>query len=186
MNNNFIIRNATTGDIQEVKALLERYHAKNLDDQQKKNGFVTTDMTISQLSQLCNEENGVAIAIDEDTGKIVAILLGASWSFLKPWPMFEYMAKILPNYSFRNSQLNSSESYQYGPICIAEEYRGLGIGEKLLDHQRKEFSKNYENVVTFVNVKNSRSYAFHKRNKFEDIGRFEFNGNHYHLMAIGT
>ncbi|WP_172624187.1 hypothetical protein [Serratia symbiotica] len=44
------IRCATDEDIPQVKALLERYHAKNLTDESKINGFVTTDMTIAELT----------------------------------------------------------------------------------------------------------------------------------------
>ncbi|MFT8210009.1 MAG: hypothetical protein ACMZI0_04235 [Symbiopectobacterium sp.] len=54
-----VIREAKTDDIHKVKALLERYHAKNLDTEQRTNGFVTTDMTVQQLEALRETENGV-------------------------------------------------------------------------------------------------------------------------------
>lgn len=42
----FEIRLATTEEIPLVKALLERYHTKNLQtDNERANGFVTTDMS---------------------------------------------------------------------------------------------------------------------------------------------
>ncbi|WP_342538777.1 GNAT family N-acetyltransferase [Klebsiella variicola] len=83
-------------------------------------------------------------------------------------------------------KLDAASSYQYGPICVAEEYRGQGVGELLLAYQRKVFAPRYPVIVTFVNVLNPRSYAFHTRNQFEDVGFFNFNGNKYHMMALPT
>ncbi|MDR8289531.1 N-acetyltransferase, partial [Acinetobacter baumannii] len=48
------------------------------------------------------------------------------------------------------------------------------------------FAPRYPVIVTFVNVLNPRSYAFHTRNQFEDVGFFHFNGNKYHMMALPT
>ncbi|MEH3349907.1 hypothetical protein POV14_15580, partial [Klebsiella variicola] len=61
-----------------------------------------------------------------------------------------------------------------------------GVGELLLEYQRKVFAPRYPVIVTFVNVLNPRSYAFHTRNQFEDVGFFNFNGNKYHMMALPT
>lgn len=183
---NITVRLALKEDIIEVKKLLETHHVKNLNEEERKDGFVTTDMTIQQLTSLQEKENGITIAIDNTNNKIVALLLGGSWDFLKVWPMFEYMTGILKDYKFENKALEVSSSYQYGPICIAKEYRGLKIGEALLKLQLETFSSRFPNVVTFVNVLNPRSYAFHIRNKFEDLGLFSFNNNKYHMMAIKT
>lgn len=183
---NTIVRLANKNDIQQVKKLLERYHAKNLEGKQRENGFVTTDMTEGQLTALCESEHGVVIAIDKNTNNVIGLLLGASWQFLQPWPMFDYMASILKEYSFQDRALDAKSSYQYGPICIAEEFRSCGIGEQLLAYQRRVFATRYPVAVTFVNELNPRSYAFHTRNKFEDIGFFNFNGNKYHMMALPT
>lgn len=182
--NNITIRLATKSDIVGVKELLEVHHVKNLSEEEKKDGFVTTDMTIEQLTSLQEKENGITIAIDNKTNKMVALLLGGSWDFLKEWPMFEYMTTILKDYKFKGKALDTSTSYQYGPICVAQDYRGLGIGEGLLKLQLETFSSRFPVVVTFVNVLNPRSYAFHIRNNFEDVGLFGFNNNKYHMMAI--
>lgn len=183
---NITYRLATHDDIAGVKQLLERHHVKNLNSDQRENGFVTTDMTEQQLQDLSDRENGVTIAYDEKEKKVVGLLLGASWDFLKPWPMFDYMAGILKDYSFNGEVLSAETSYQYGPVCIDVAYRSQGIGEKLLAHQREVFASRYKHTVTFVNVLNPRSYAFHRRNNFEDLGFFEFNSNKYYMLAINT
>jgi len=185
-NGNIVVRLAQASDVPEVKKLLERYHSKNLESEQRANGFVTTDMTEQQLCKLSAAESGVVIAVDKANDKVIGLLLGASWKFLSPWPMFEYMASILNDYTYQGERLDPETSYQYGPICVAEEYRSRGVGELLLDYQRKVFAAHYPVIVTFVNVLNPRSYAFHTRNKFDDVGFFHFNGNKYHMMALPT
>lgn len=179
------LRLANDEDISSVKRFLDLHHVKNLNAEQRKSGFVTTDMTEQQLSHLSKQESGVLIAID-DNEKMAGLLLGASWDFLKPWPMFDYMASILHDYAFEGKSLSPMTSYQYGPICIAEEYRSRGIGERMLNYQRKVFSPHYSVIVTFVNILNPRSYAFHLRNGFQDTGFFHFNGNQYYMMALST
>ena len=186
VNENIVIRLAQDVDIPEVKQLLERYHAKNLAGEPRANGFVTTDMTQQQLGELSSAESGVVIAVDRSCNKVIGLLLGGSWEFLSPWPMFKYMASILNEYRYQGKKLDAASSYQYGPICVAEEYRGQGVGELLLEYQRKVFAPRYPVIVTFVNVLNPRSYAFHTRNQFEDVGFFNFNGNKYHMMALPT
>lgn len=101
VNENIVIRLAQDVDIPEVKQLLERYHAKNLAGEQRANGFVTTDMTEQQLSELSSAESGVVIAVDRSCDKVIGLLLGGSWEFLSPWPMFKYMASILNEYRYQ-------------------------------------------------------------------------------------
>ncbi|SQC16362.1 Uncharacterised protein [Klebsiella pneumoniae] len=51
------------------------------------------------------------------------------------------MASILNEYRYQGEKLDAVSSYQYGPICVAEEYRGRGVGEMLLEYQRKVFDR---------------------------------------------
>lgn len=109
VNENIVIRLAQDVDIPEVKQLLERYHAKNLAGEQRANGFVTTDMTQQQLSELSSAESGVVIAVDRSCNKVIGLLLGGSWEFLSPWPMFKYMASILNEYRYQGKKLDAAK-----------------------------------------------------------------------------
>lgn len=183
----FEIRLATSEEIPLVKALLERYHTKNLQTgKERANGFVTTDMTERQLETLLIVENGVAVAFERSTGTLAGLLLGASWQFLSDWPMFVHMAGLLPEHRHEGKKLSPENCYQYGPICIAEEYRGEGVGEALADLQRKVFGERYPISATFVNLKNQRSLSFHERYGWKHAGEFSFNGNGYYLLTIDT
>lgn len=183
---NITVRLADHDDIPATSRLLERHHAKTLQDDQRANGFVTTELSVEDFGRLIDSEKGVTIAVDESKDDVIGMLAGASWEFLSAWPMFKHMAEILDQYTFDGKPLDVKTTYEYGPICIDEEYRGQGLGEKLIEFQRREFSQRYPVMVTFISTKNPRSYRFHTRSGFEEVGTFEFNDNEYWLMAMKT
>lgn len=58
-------------------------------------------MTEQQLNELRSAESGVVIAVDSTCDKVIGLLLGGSWEFLSPRPMFKYMASILNEYHYQ-------------------------------------------------------------------------------------
>lgn len=178
-----IITQATIQDIPAVLALLKANHADNVAD--KTNGFVTTNMTEQQMASLMEQENGVTIAKDGD--KVVAFALAASWKFWSEWPFFAYMIEELPKFSFEGQQLTAENSYQYGPVCVDQDYRGSGIFEKVFFASLASMRDRYPIMATFINQINPRSYAAHTRKAgMTEVGRFDYNNNHYYLMACST
>ena len=69
------IRLATMKEFDGVKALLKANHVDSLSEEEKKNGFVTTNLTDEQLEALIVEERGVTIALEQD--KVIAFALAA-------------------------------------------------------------------------------------------------------------
>lgn len=177
------ITQATVQDIPAVLALLKANHADNVAD--KSNGFVTTNITKEQMVALILNENGVTIAKDGD--KIVAFALAASWKFWSVWPFFVNMIKELPKFSFEGESLSTENTYQYGPVCVDSAYRGSGVFEQVFAASLASMKDRYPLMATFINMVNPRSYAAHTRKAgMEEVGRFDYNQNHYYLMACRT
>ena len=177
-----IIKQATMDDFDGIRALLKANHVDYIDEESKKDGFVTTNMTDDQLTRLIVEQNGVTIAKDGE--KVVAFAFAASWDFWKEWPFFAYMIEHLEEYSFEGEILTTSNTYQYGPVCIDRSVRGSGVFEKVFFASLKTMEGRYPIMATFINQINGRSYAAHTRKgKMTEAGKFDFNGNHYYLMA---
>lgn len=177
------ITQATVQDIPAVLALLKANHADNVAD--KSNGFVTTNITEEQMAALILNENGVTIAKDGD--KIVAFALAASWKFWSVWPFFVNMIKELPKFSFEGESLSTENTYQYGPVCVDSAYRGSGVFEQVFAASLASMKDRYPLMATFINMVNPRSYAAHTRKAgMEEVGRFDYNQNHYYLMACRT
>lgn len=122
------VMQAAMADIEGIKALLKANHADNVKEEDRADGFVTTNITDEQLGRLITAENGVTIAKDGD--KIMAFAFEAPWKFWVEWPMFKYMTEILNEYSFEGTTLTTENTYQYGPICLDKTVRGTGLLKK--------------------------------------------------------
>lgn len=176
---------AAVDDIDNVLKLHYRYHIDFINEEDKKEGFVTTPFTKEQLKELIEEEKGLFIAVLD--GDVVAYAMAASWQFYSKWPMFAFMIENLSNLEYLGQKLNIYNSYQYGPICIDKSVRGSGVLEKIFGYTQKEMSKRYPILVTFINKINTRSYQAHtKKLGLEVIAEFDYNNNHYYELAFDT
>lgn len=175
----FEYRIATSKDIKGFKKIHQKYHISSISEDDKKNGFVTTNFSDEQLESLINEP-GVFICLEKN--KIIGYVTSASWEYWSKWPMYAYMIKELPNLTFEKT-ITTKNSYQYGPVCIDKDYRGMGILENLFKLSLDEMKKKYSYVITFINKTNTRSYAMHtKKLKFQVMKEFEYNNNQYYEL----
>lgn len=178
-----LIQQANLEDIQGVLDLLKANHVSHVAD--KADGFVTTNMTEKQLVTLITKENGVTIARESE--KILAFAMAASWEFWAEWPFFAYMIEQLPKFSFNGETLTTKNSYQYGPVCIDKSVRGSGLFEQVFYASLSSMKERYPIMATFINQINPRSYVAHTRKvPMTQVGTFQFNQNHYFLMACFT
>lgn len=179
------IRYARSEDLDGLLELLRANHISAIPEEQRKEGFVTTDISKVQLQDLIDQENGVSIAADK--GQVKGFALAGGWEFWRPWPLFTYMIDHLPEFQINGQTLTVQNSYQYGPVCVDKSVRGTGVFEKLFVHSLEGMSSRYPYMVTFINQVNPRSYAAHTRKAgMTECGKFDWNHNHYWLMAIQT
>lgn len=179
------VRQAKVSDIDGVVALLQANHADNLSEEEKKGGFVTTKMTYEQMKALIEQENGITIA--EEDGKVLAFAMAGSWQFWSEWPLFQTMIELLPEFEYMGQTLDMKNSYQYGPICVDRSVRGTGVFRDVFMSSLASMRDRYPIMVTFINQVNPLSYAAHTRKAgMEELGTFDFGGNHYWWMACPT
>lgn len=181
-----IIRQADMNDYAGIVALHRTYHTDFIADEERSDGFVTTNFTPKQLKDLILKEQGVVVAENENN-KIVAYATAASWNFWGQWPLFRYMIKKLPEYSLNGQALSVENSYQYGPVCIEKSLRGTGIFEQLFYVSLCSMREKYPYMVTFINQINPRSLTAHtKKAHMTKSGTFRFNNNNYYLLGCST
>ncbi|MBU2710792.1 hypothetical protein [Zooshikella harenae] len=172
-------------DIDSTLALHYKYQIDSINEKDKESGFVTTAFTKEQLTSLIQEEQGLFIAKDGET--VVAYVMAASWKFWSSWPMFAHMIKDLPNLTYFGQTLSIENSYQYGPVCIDKHLRGSGTLENIFHFAKKEMSKRYPILVTFINKINTRSFEAHTRKLGLDVVQeFTYNNNDYYELACHT
>ena len=191
MNDNLVIRHATVADMPGIRALLKKYHRDTISDKDRPGGFVTTAITDEQLTDLIEKENGVLIIVRPSDApspdEVLAFCFAAPWEFWKSWPLFAYMIEIMPEYEFEGKKIVVEETYQYGPICVDTSIRGTGAFADLFYASLKDFKDRFPVMITFVNSINGRSENAHNNKAhMQTIGTFDFNDNHYLMMAIRT
>ena len=191
MNDNLMIRHATAADMPGIRALLKKYHRDTISDKDRPGGFVTTAITDEQLTDLIEKENGVMIIVRPSDApspdEVLAFCFAAPWEFWKSWPLFAYMIEIMPEYEFEGKKIVVEETYQYGPICVDTSIRGTGAFADLFYASLKDFKDRFPVMITFVNSINGRSENAHNNKAhMQTIGTFDFNDNHYLMMAIRT
>lgn len=178
-------RNATAGDLPQILALQQKYHISSISEQDKKNGFVTTLFTAEQLMELIEQEQGIALACEEE--RVAAYAMAGSWRFWSKWPLFQFMIDDLGNTEYLGNTLTTENSYQYGPVCIDAPYRGKGVLEELFRFSARQMGRRYRILITFINQINERSYTAHTRKVGLDlIKTFSFNGNNYYELGYET
>ena len=168
-------------DVEGILALQELYLVSNLSEEEKKSGFVTTPFSVEQLTYVINNE-GLFIA--KDNNKIIAYIFAESWDFFSQYPIFDYMISLFPKLKFLDFEINSTTSFQYGPICIDKKYRGKGLINLLFEFMRIHIVKKYPLSLTFINKTNIPSYKAHtEKLKWAVISDFEFNNNNYYILG---
>ena len=176
---------ADLNDIDGILKLHYKYQIDSINEEDKKDGFVTTAFTKEQLADIINQEKEIFIALQDD--EVVGYVMSASWQYWSKWAMFAFMIKDLPNLTYLGEALTIDNSYQYGPVCIDKSVRGSGLLEKLFDFALESMSKRYKILVTFVNKINPRSYEAHTRKLgLKIIQEFKFNNNQYYEMVYDT
>lgn len=173
-------------DVDSILKLHNKYQIDSIQEDDKKDGFVTTAFTKEQLEDIINKEQGIFIAVNEND-EVLAYIMSASWQYWSKWPMFAFMIEDLPNLTYNDKKITVDNSYQYGPVCVDKKVRGSGVLEKLFDFALDYMSKKYEILVTFVNKLNPRSFEAHKRKLgLEVIQEFQYNNNNYYELVYDT
>ena len=153
----------------------------SLSPEERKSGFVTTPFTSEQIqNRVVN--NGLFLA--EDQNQIVAYVFAGKWSFFEQWPIFPYMTSRFPDLQFRDFEINSEATFQYGPVCVHKNYRGQRIFNQVFEEMRLEWRKKFAFSITFINSINTVSVKAHIKLGWEVIDHFEFNNNQYLGLAF--
>ncbi len=176
---------ASVADIPQVLALHKKYQINTINENDKQDGFITTDFSMTQLEKLILDEKGLFIARLDS--QVIAYAMSASWMYWSQWPIFCEMIKQLDNIYLLQTQLTLSNSYQYGPVCVDKDYRGTGVFEKIFNFALDNMSNRFLIMATFINNTNQRSLSAHfNKLKLNKVSEFEFNHNHYSWAACFT
>jgi hypothetical protein len=146
------------------------------------NGFVTTQLSSEMLARLCAEK-GIWIARDS-AGTLMAYACANPWEFYGDGP-FQEAAQALFPLELDERLVTAQNSFQYGPVCVAQLFRGHGVLEQLVETIKNHYTCRFDFGITFIDTRNLRSLAAHERKRgFCRLALLPFETVTYHVLAF--
>ncbi len=178
----FSIAPARVGDAAEILALQRQNHVSNLPAHTLANGFVTTQLSPDTLAHMCAEQ-GVWTARDS-SGVLAAYACANAWGFYGEGPFHSAALALFP-LELDGRLARADNSFQYGPVCVGESFRGQGVLWRLIETIKAHYAPQFEFGVTFIDARNARSLAAHERKLgFCRLADLPFESVTYHVLAF--
>jgi ribosomal protein S18 acetylase RimI-like enzyme len=136
-------------------------------------GFLTAAFTIEYLQQM-NSASPAIIAKDGD--KLVGYALVATKEIRKGHDLLEGLFDAIDECEYNGKLLREVNYVVVGQLCVAKEYRGQDLVQKLYGHFRDCLSNEFTYLVTDVAKANARSLKAHKKRGFQVINELMYGG----------
>jgi len=136
-------------------------------------GFLTAAFMIEYLQQM-NSASPAIIAKDGD--KLVGYALVATKEIRKGHDLLEGLFDAIDECVYNGKLLREVNYVVVGQLCVAKEYRGQDLVQKLYGHFRDCLSNEFTYLVTDVAKANARSLKAHKKRGFQVINELMYGG----------
>ena len=136
-------------------------------------GFLTAAFTIEYLQEM----NAASPSIIAKVGdKVVGYALVATKDIRNGHDLVEGLFDAIDNSEYNGKLLRDVNYVVVGQLCVAKEYRGQDLVQKLYGHFRHCLSKEFTYLVTDIAQANTRSLKAHKKRGFQVINELMYGG----------
>ena len=176
-------RRARPEDYLSIIRLQAADYIDNLTEEQRKQGFLSAKFTLDQIAAI-GADLGIAV-VTHDGQEVAGCLCAFRREFDHDSPVVGKMLESYDQARFEGKPLSVFNSYIYGPVCIAREYRGRGLLHGLYDFQKKDLAGQFEIGVALVSHDNPHSMMAHIAGLgMTEVGDFEANGKKFAMLAF--
>ncbi|PHI19044.1 GNAT family N-acetyltransferase [Lewinellaceae bacterium SD302] len=169
----------------DLKRIL-KLQAKNLPDalsdtEIAEQGFVSASHSLATLSAM-NETAASVIVKDGTTLAGYALAMTRKYSKSVPLlaPIFDFQDRLM----YQGKTLDEHGYIVMGQVCVAEEYRGLRLADRMYRYFKGCYSIHYPLLVTAISTKNTRSLRVHERCGFTELGQFKAPNGHEWVVVV--
>jgi len=171
-------------DLEGILALQRKNLAVNLSPEEVADqGFVTVVHHLDILRRM-NEAGAHTIAKDGD--QVVGYALTMLPSFRTEIPVLMSMFDRLDEMEWNGKSLQDTAYFVMGQVCVAKEYRGQGVFDRLYQGLKDFNSDRFELVVTEISRRNTRSLRAHERFGFDIMEEFTDEENGEEWVIVGA
>lgn len=175
-----VTRVSSQSEIIGIRDLQELNLKKNISsDEAVDQGFVTASYSIEYLKEM-NAASPAIIAKDGD--KVVGYALVATKDTRNGHDLIESLFDAIDKSEYNGKLLRDVNYVVVGQLCVAKEYRGQDLAQKLYGHFRECLSKEFSYLVTDIAQSNSRSLKAHKKRGFQVINKLMYDGFEWDIV----
>lgn len=118
-------RLAVPTDIAAITRLQNANLYADIAENERAGGFLTTPFCESQLQEII-KDSGAYVAQTDDA-ELAGYALVGPWDFYAQWSVFPFMTARVADKVWNGIALTTKNTFQYGPVCIARDWRGRGV-----------------------------------------------------------
>ncbi len=183
-----VIEFATVSTADEVREILE-LQAGNLrsaltPETMASQGFLTVRHDPAVLLRMNAAAPGI---IAKAGGRVVGYALAMPCDFAADVPILGPLFEMLNTLSWKGASLGGNRRwFVMGQICIAAEYRGMGIFDGLYRVMAEKYADRFDFTVTEVAARNTRSLRAHARVGFQTLHIYfdATTGEEWHVIVL--
>lgn len=161
-------------EIRAIRALQEKNLLKNLaGDDPANEGFLSAEYSIDFLTSM----HALRPSIVAKDGDIVAgYALVTLRDVANQHPLLDDLFRTIDKTVYRNRPLRDTNFVVVGQLCVAREYRGQGLVQKMYGKFRDTLHDEFDYCITDVARANPRSLKAHIKTGFEVIDTLTYGG----------
>ena len=153
---------------------------KNLSETEAaQQGFLIAEYGPDYLS-LMNQSQPSVIALDGD--RVVGYALVATQAVRDGHPLLADLFHQIDQLHFKGEPLKGANYVVVAQLCVAKEYRGIGLVGRLYGHFRDSLQTHYRYTVTDIAKPNQRSLQAHLKTGFQVIHSINFEGLEWNVV----
>lgn len=143
-------------------------------------GFLTAEYSLEYLRRMHRAHPSI---IAFDGGTLAGYALVAERSMGSGHPLLRDLIDQVDQLPYRHRPLRESAYVVVGQLCVALNYRGMGLVPKLYQRFRESLEDQYTYAITDISRANRRSLKAHRKVGFEVIHTFLYEGSEWDIVV---
>jgi predicted GNAT family N-acyltransferase len=172
----------TDQELEQILTLQEENHFTNVDlEEREAQGFVSIKHDFATLKKMCEPYYHV---VAKDGDKVAGFALVMQREHEKSIPLLVPMFAEINEMSYKGELLKNVPYYIMGQVCVAKEYRGLGIFDGLYQKLKEQTKADFKYLITEISAHNKRSQKAHARVGFKTIREYRSEADHKDWQVV--
>ncbi len=168
-------------DLQGILSLQQQNLPKNISVQElNSQGFVTIEHSLVLLQKMHTAEKSIIAKIGD---RVIGYNLAMTKDFASEIPVLSHMFSQIEKITYNDMALDEINFIICGQVCVAKDYRGIGLMDRMYLHYRDVHKPKYSMILTEIADHNPRSVKAHLRVGFEIIHSYSSpNDTRWHIV----